>query len=141
MRHGLEAQRQRAGVQNLAGVVFAQAERVLDQVLVAPGADDATEAVTGAGRGMQLRAGGMRGAGPAVDGHGLLARRVGERVGERDEVEEVIGVQVRDDDRVDVHVVDEPAQLREDAVAAVEQQAEALFLDQISGAGAVDVLP
>ena len=43
--------------------------------------------------------------------HGLLARRVGERVGVRDEVEEVVGVQVREHHRVDVHVVDELAQL------------------------------
>jgi hypothetical protein len=53
----------------------------------------------------------------------------------------VVGVQVRDDDRVDVDVVDEAPQLGEDAVAAVHQQAESLFLDQVTGAGAVDVLP
>ena len=49
----------------------------------------------------QPRARRVVGAGPAVHRHGLLARRVGERVGVRDQVEEVVGVQVRDDDSVD----------------------------------------
>ena len=75
------------------------------------------------------------------DRHRLLARRVGQRVGERHEVEEVVGVQVRDHDRVDVDVVDEAPQLGEHAVAAVEQQVEAVLLDQVAAAGPVRVLP
>ena len=59
--------------------------------------------------------------GPGVDRDGLLPRRVGQRVGVRDEVEEVVGVEVGDDDRVDLGVVDPLAQLAEHAVAAVEQ--------------------
>ena len=83
----------------------------------------------------------VRGAGPAVDRHRLLARRVGQRVRVRHEVEEVVRVQVGDEHRVDVDVVDDLAQLGEHAVAAVEQQAVALLLDEVSGAGAVGVLP
>ena len=45
--------------------------------------------------------------GPAGDRHRLLARRVGERVGVGDQVEEVVGVQVGDQHRVDVGVVAE----------------------------------
>ena len=53
--------------------------------------------------------------------HGLLSRRVRERIAERDQVEEVVGVQMADQDGVDVDVVTEASQLREHAVAAVEQ--------------------
>jgi hypothetical protein len=80
---------------------------------------------------------GRRGA-PALR---LLAWRVGQRVGERDEVEEVVGVQVRDDDRIDVGVVAEAPQLGEDAVAAVEEQARPVLLDEVPAAGADGVLP
>ena len=52
----------------------------------------------------------------------LLARRVGERVGVRDEVEEVVGVQVGDERPRRRRVVGEAAQLPEHAVAAVDQQ-------------------
>jgi hypothetical protein len=79
------------------------------------------------------------GARPAVDRDRLLARRVHERVRVRDEVEDVVGVQVRDDDRVDVDVVHELAQLREHAVAAVEQQDRVLLLDEVSAARAAGV--
>ena len=99
------------------------------------------KSVGGARRHVQLGAGRVVGARPAADRHGLLARRVGQRVGERDEVEEVVGVQVRDDDRVDVDVVDEAPQLGEDAVAAVEQQVEAVLLDEVAAAGTIRVLP
>jgi hypothetical protein len=50
-------------------------------------------------------------------------------------------MQVRDDDGVDVDVVAEPAELGEDAVAAVQEQADALLLNEVSAAGAVGVLP
>ena len=53
VRDELEAQRERPGVQRLVRVVLAQVERVLDQVLVAPGADDAAEAVARARRRVQ----------------------------------------------------------------------------------------
>ena len=48
---------------------------------------------------------GVVGAGVPADRHGLLARRVGQRGGVRHEVEDVVGVQVGDDDRVDLPVV------------------------------------
>ena len=68
-------------------------------------------------------------------------RGVGERVGVGDQVEEVVGVEVRDRDRVDLHVVDPLAQLAEHAVAAVEQQPRAALLDQVAAASAAGVLP
>ena len=71
----------------------------------------------------------------------VLPRPVRERVGERDEVEDVVGVQVREDDGVDRGVVREAAQLREDAAAAVDQHPAALLLHEVAGAGTVDVLP
>jgi hypothetical protein len=131
VRDGLEAERERADVQHLGRVVLAQVEGPLDQVLVAPRAHHAAEAVTRAGRRVERRAGRL---GPAV-------RPVGQRVGERHEVEEVVGVQVRDDHRVHRGVVGEPAQLAEHAVAAVDEQAAAFVLHQVTGAGAVGVLP
>ena len=110
--------------EHLGRVVLAQVERALDQVLAAPRPDDAAERVARAGRRVQR---GRRASVPASgDRHRLLARRVGQRVGERDEVEEVVGVQVGEDHRVDVDVVDEAAQLGEHPVAAVEQHADAV---------------
>ena len=47
----------------------------------------------------------MGGPAPAPNGHGLLARRVAERVAERDEVQAVVGVHVPDDHRLDIDVV------------------------------------
>ena len=94
--------------------------------------DDAPERVAAAGRHVQLGPRGVVGAGPAVDRHRLLARRVGERVGVRHEVEEVVGVEVRDDDGVDVDVVDPLAQLPEHAVAAVDDDRAAVFLDEVA---------
>ena len=116
-------------------------EGVLDQVLVAPGADDSPEHLLRAVRRVQLGARGRLRAGPAVDRGGLLARRVGERVGERDQVEEVVRVQMRDHDRVDLGVVAEAAQLGEHAVAAVEQDRGPVLFDQVAAAGSVRVLP
>jgi acetaldehyde dehydrogenase (acetylating) len=81
------------------------------------------------------------GAGPAVDRHGLLAGRVGQPVGVGDEVEEVVGVHVRHDDGIDVDVVAEAAQLGEHAVAAVQQQAGVLLLDEVPAARSPGVLP
>ena len=69
------------------------------------------------------------------------ARAVGERVRVRDEVEEVVRVQVRDHHHVDVVVVHGRAELREHAAAAVEQQPHPGLLDEVAGAGAVGVLP
>jgi hypothetical protein len=77
----------------------------------------------------------------AADRYGLLARRVAERVAERDQVQEVIGMQVADQDRVDVDVVAMAAQLGEDTVAAVKEQREVALLDQISAACPGGVLP
>ena len=69
------------------------------------GRAQAPERVARARRGDQPRARRVGGARPAVDRHRLVARRVGERRRERHEVEDVVGVQVRDHDRVDVRVV------------------------------------
>ena len=53
----------------------------------------------------------------------------------------MVGVQMADDDRVDVDVVDVAAQLGEHARAAVEQHGLPAALDEIARAGAVGVLP
>jgi hypothetical protein len=76
-----------------------------------------------------------------VHRHRLLARRVGQRVGEGNDVEDVVGVQVGDDHRVDVDVVTKSPQLGEHAVAAVDQQARVALLDEVAAARAVGVLP
>ena len=88
-----------------------------------------------------MRARGVGGAGVPADGHGLLARRIAQGVAERDQVEEVIGVQVGDQHRIDIDVVAVPAQLGEHSVAAVEQQREATLLNQVSAACPGRVLP
>ena len=103
--------------------------------------DHAAEGVARAARRVEHRPRRRVGARPGVDGHGLLARRVGQRVRVRDEIEEVVGVQVRDDDRVDVDVVDVAAQLREDPVAAVEHELRAVRLDEVPAARPARVLP
>ena len=94
-----------------------------------------------AGRNVEGGAGWAVRARPAIHGNRLLARRVGERVGVRDEVEEVVGVQVGDHDGVHVHVVDPLAQLGEDPVAAVHQDGGVVLFDQVARAGAAGVLP
>ena len=104
-------------------------------------AADAAERVGGAGRRVEHRAVRACRSRPAADRHRLLARRVDQRRGERHEVEEVVGVQVREHDGVDVHVVHPPAELAERAVAAVQQQRRGALLDQIRAAGAPRVLP
>jgi len=124
-----EADTHVADLERVADAVLGQGERALDEVLAAPRATDAAERLAGARRRIE------RGAGRA------LARAVGQRVGPRHEVEEVIGVQVADDDGVDRRVVDLGAQLREDAVAAIEQQTGVVLLDEIAGAGTARVLP
>ena len=70
-----------------------------------------------------------------------MAGGVGERIREGNQVEEVVGVQVRDHDRVDRRVVAVAAKLREDAVAAVEQHGGAVLFDQVAAARSVRVLP
>ena len=141
MRHLAQAHPEGTNLELVGTVVFVQLERVLDELLVPPAADDPAETIRGAGRCPQLRAGGIERPGPAGDRHGLLARRVGERVAERDEVEDVVGVQVADQHRVDVHVIAEAPELREHPVAAIEQQHEVVLLHQVSAAGPADVLP
>ena len=127
--HGLEADRQRAGVQRLRRVVLADREGGLDQVVVAPGADDLAPALDRARRRVQHRR------------RLAVPRPVGQRVGVGDEVDEVIRVQVADHDHVDGVVVHHRAQLREHAAAAVQQQAQAVLLDEVAGTGAVGILP
>ena len=53
----------------------------------------------------------------------------------------MVGVHVGDDHGIDVDVVTEPAQLGEDAVAAVQEDAGALLLHQIAAACPRGVLP
>jgi hypothetical protein len=141
VRHLLEGHVHRADVELARGLVLGEVERVLDQVVVAPAADHAAERLLGARGRVQLGPGRVVRAGPAVHGHRLLARRVRERVRVRDQVEEVVGVQVRDDDGVHVDVVDPLAQLAEHAVAAVEQHRRLPLLKQIPRTGAPGVLP
>ena len=76
----------------------------------------------------------MIGARPPSDRDRLLAWCVGERITERDQIEEVIGMQMADQNGADVDVVPEAAKLREDPVAAVQQQREILILDQVAAA-------
>jgi len=137
----MEAQPHRANLDGVGDVVLAQVERVVDQVVVAPRPYHASEHVARTGGGVQHGPRGAVGARPALHRHRLLARRIGQRVGERHEVEEVIGVHVRDHHRIDVAVVAKAAQLGEDAVAAVHQQRDAVLLDQVAAAGTVGVLP
>jgi hypothetical protein len=67
VRHLVEADLQRADLEPVGGVVLAQVERVLDQVLVAPRADDAAERLARAAgrssRGARARRPGQRSTG------------------------------------------------------------------------------
>ena len=136
-----EARLEAADPDSVLRAVFAEVERLFDQVLVAPRADDLAEGLGGAAGSMQLGASGVVGARPAVDRNRLLARSVGERVGVGDEIEEVIRMQVGDQHRVDVDVIAMLAQLAEDAVAAVEQQDSLVIVDQVAATGPAGVLP
>ena len=122
VRHGMEAQRAAGRACSTSPGRTRAASNAASIRSSSPGADDPAERLARARRRVQPRPAGV-GARPAARDR-LLAGRVGQRVGERDEIEEVVGVQVRDHDGVDVDVVDEAAQLGEHAVAAVEQQAE-----------------
>jgi len=136
-----EADRERTDLKLVGDGVFRQREGVLDQVRVAPAADELTEHRPCAAGRAQARASRVAGPRPPGDGNRLLARGIRERVTERDEVEDVVGVQVADQDGVDVDVVTEAPQLREHPVAAVEQQREVPVLHQVAAAGATRVLP
>ena len=140
MGHLLEGGAQIADLDRVAGRVLLELEGVLDQVVVAPGADHLAEDVAVAPGGT-IRRGRAVGPLPDVDRDRLLLGRVGQRVGVGDEVEPVVGVQVREDDRVEVDVVEVQPQLREDAVAAVEQHVDRIRLDQVAAAGSPGVLP
>src|SRR5205823_3518779 len=89
VRYGLEAEPQRADLRGVGRRVLLEGERVLDQLLGPPRSGDPAERLTRPAGRDQARMGRAVGAGPAVDGYRLLAGRVGERVRERDEVEEV----------------------------------------------------
>jgi hypothetical protein len=141
VRHRLEAHSHRADLELALLVVLPQVEGILDQVVVAPGTHHAAERVTCPRRRVQHRARRRIGAGPPVHRHRLLARRVSKRVRERDQVEEVVRVEVGDHHRVHVHVVDPLAQLAEHAVPAVDHDRGAVFLEQVARAGAAGVLP
>ena len=107
-----------------------QVECVLDQRGVLPRAAHLAQDALRAGRSVERR--------PAL----AQPRTVRERVGERREVDHVIGVQVREHDGVDQLVSVVHAQLGEDAGAAVDQEAKPVAKAcEIAGAGAVAVLP
>src|SRR4051794_2500059 len=141
VRDELEGERERADARGGVRLVLLEGEGVLDQVLVAPRADDPAVGLARPPGRDEARAGRAVDAGPAVDGYRLLPRRVREGVAERDEVEEVVGVEMADDDCVDLRVVTEAAQLREDAVPAVEHDRGVALLDHVARAGSPSVLP
>ena len=141
VRHLLESGPQGSNLHRGFRVVLLDRKGVCDQVLAAPRARQPAEALGGARGRNQPGAGGIVGPGVSADRDGLLARRVGERIRVRNEVEDVIGVEVRDEDRVDVDVVDVLAELREDAVAAIEQELGLAVGDQVPAACAPGVLP
>ena len=85
VRHRVGPDRDPADLELVAGLVLLDRERAADQVLAVPGADETPEERRGAARGEQPRLVERAGVGPD-----------GERVGERDEVEEVVGVEVGD---------------------------------------------
>ena len=58
-------------------------------------------------------------------------RAVLERVAERDEIEEMIGVHVADDDRIDLIVIRVPPNVRERARAEVEREPKVTVAQQI----------
>ena len=68
-------------------------------VLAAPAADDPPKEVLGADGRVQLRARRLLGPRPPRHRHGLLARRVAQRIAVRDEVEDMVGVEVADQHR------------------------------------------
>jgi hypothetical protein len=53
----------------------------------------------------------------------------------------VVGVEMGEDHRIDVDVVDPLPQLPEDAVAAIDQDRRVVLLHEIARAGASGVLP
>ena len=111
VRHLLEAHAQRPDLEHVVrGRYSAQLERASRPGRRCTQAADAQRrnAVARAlGRRAARGRGGSSVPGQPPTGDRLLARRVRQRVGERDEVEEVVGVQVRDHDRVDLDVVGE----------------------------------
>jgi hypothetical protein len=104
-------------------------EGALDELLVAPAGHQLTEHVARAHRRVRLRPGRAARSRPASNRHRLLAGGVRERAAERAEIEEVVGVQVTDQHRVDIDVLHVIAELGEHAVAAVEQQREVPLFD------------
>jgi hypothetical protein len=121
VRDLLEARPQGSDLDGVSRTVLLELEGALDQIVLAPGADHLAEALAGAGRGDQAGAGGAVGPRVPADRDRLLAGRIGQRVRIRDQVEEMVGVQVGDDHRVQFGVIAKQAELREDAVAAIEQ--------------------
>ena len=97
----------------------------------------------GHARGLRHAREGLQGAGRRDQPRrrGPFARPVAQAGREGHEIEDVIGVQVRDHDRVDRGVVRMAAQLGEHPRPAVEQHDLAATLDEVAGAGAVGVLP
>ena len=136
-----EARGERADLDGRAAVVLLDRERLLDQLLVTPGADHGAEGLPRARRHDQPRPRRIVGAGVAGHGDRLLARGQQQRVGVGDEIDEVVGVHMRDHHRVDLGVVDVFAQLPEHPATAVEEDRRLLLGDQIPAAGSARVLP
>src|SRR4051812_43876655 len=141
VRDLVERERERPNRRLVALAVLAQVEGVVDEVLRPPRAGDPPEHVPRAGRRDEPRAGRLVGARPHVHGHRLLARGVRERIGVGDDVEDVVGVEMREDDRVDLRVIPEAPELPEDAVAHVEHHVGVALGEEIPTARTVDVLP
>jgi len=97
----VEADRERANLQLIGCVVLVDVERLLDQVIVSPATHHRAKNLPRADRREQLRARGIARARPPRDRNRLLTGGIAERVAERNEVEEVVGVQVADQHRVD----------------------------------------
>src|SRR3954470_12132668 len=105
MRDVRELDRERPDLWLVVDHVLLELEGVLDQVVVAPGADDRPEHLAAAGRTDQawLAWGGV--AGPALDRYRLALRRVRQRVRVGHQVKEMVRVQMRDDYGVNRAVV------------------------------------
>src|SRR5829696_2105866 len=141
MRDRVKARPDISDLDPVARLVLLDPEGALDQVVVAPGPDDLPEGLLRSRRRDQPRPGGLIGPLPDVHRDRLLLRRVDQRVGVRDEVEEVIRVQVGDEDAVDLGVVDALPELAEDAVPAIEQDLRRVRLEEVSTASPPGVLP
>ena len=103
VRDGLEAYLEHADADRRARVVLLEREGVsMCSSRMPAAAHRRRNASRAPGGAISRGRGGSSVPGLAVDRHRLVARRVGEARGEGHEVQDVVGVQVRDHDRVDL---------------------------------------